>query len=170
MKLFVNIFLSSSPIKRPILQSAFSFTALLSHNLDICSSKFSLLSTSRPDNVTFFRRSQNLFIYHKLLRIFLLLFLSIIIALNFSVVTIMELSVKHCVAMFPSFSNSEISSFSELETQKIVLSSAKLVRSGFLIYMRRLFMNKLKKMGPMIEPCGTSDKSNSKIFYVLLTR
>ena len=60
--------------------------------------------------------------------------------------------------MFPSFSNSEISSFSELETQEIVLSSAKLWRSEFLIYMKRSFMNKLKRIGPRIEPCGTPDK------------
>ena len=44
----VYIFLSSNPVKYPILQSAFSCPALLLHNLDICSSKFSLLSTSRP--------------------------------------------------------------------------------------------------------------------------
>ena len=53
MKLFNNIFLSSNPIKGPNLQSAFSCPVLLLHNLDICSSKFSLLSTSRPNNVTF---------------------------------------------------------------------------------------------------------------------
>ena len=47
----------------------------------------------------------------------------------------MELSLNHCAAMFPSFSNSEIRSFSELETQEIALSSAKLWRSEFLIYI-----------------------------------
>ena len=62
--------------------------------------------------------------------------------------------------MFPSFSNSEISSFSEVETQEIVLSSAKLWRSEFLIYIKRSFMNKLKRIGPKIEPCGTLDTSN----------
>ena len=80
----------------------------------------------------------------------------------------MELSLKHCAAMFPSFSNSEISSFSELETQEIVLSSAKLWRSEFLIYTVRSFMNKLKRSGPRIEPCETPDKSNLEIQYVLL--
>ena len=53
MKLFINNFLSSNPNKCPILQSAFSCPALLLHNLDMCSSKFSLLSTSRPNNVKF---------------------------------------------------------------------------------------------------------------------
>ena len=53
MKLFINIFLTSNPNKWPILQSAFSCPALLLHNLDMCSSKFSLLSISRPNNVTF---------------------------------------------------------------------------------------------------------------------
>ena len=62
--------------------------------------------------------------------------------------------------MFPSFSNSEISLFSELETQEIVLSSAKLWRSEFLIYMKRPFMNKVKRIGPRIEPCRLPDKSN----------
>ena len=52
MKLFINVFLSFSLIKYPILQSAFSCPALLSYNLDIFSSKFSLRSTSRPYNVT----------------------------------------------------------------------------------------------------------------------
>ena len=52
-KLFIIIFFSSNPIKCPILQSAFSCPALLLHNLDIYSSKFNLLSTSRPNNVTF---------------------------------------------------------------------------------------------------------------------
>ena len=52
MKLFINIFLHSNPMC-PTLQSAFSSLALLLHNLDTCSSKFSLLSTSRPNNVTF---------------------------------------------------------------------------------------------------------------------
>ena len=72
----------------------------------------------------------------------------------------MELSLNDFVAMFSSFFNSEIRSFSELETQEIVLSSAKLCRSEFLIYMKRSFMNKLKRIGTRIEPCGTPDKSN----------
>ena len=50
MKLFINIFLSSNPLKCPILQSC---PVLLLHNLDICLPKFSLLSTSRPNTVTF---------------------------------------------------------------------------------------------------------------------
>ena len=72
----------------------------------------------------------------------------------------MELSLKHCVAMFPSFFNSEIRPFSKVETQEIVLSSATLHRTDFLIYMKKSFMNKSKRIGPWIEPCGTPDKSN----------
>ena len=36
MKLFINIFLSSNPLKYPILQSPFSCLAFLVHILDIC--------------------------------------------------------------------------------------------------------------------------------------
>ena len=69
--------------------------------------------------------------------------------------------------MFPSFSNSEISSFNKLETQETVLQSV-LWRSEFLIYMKRSFMNKLNRIGPRIQiracarawACGTPDKSN----------
>ena len=53
MKLFINIFLSSNPNKCSTLPSAFSCPALLLHNLDMCSSKFSLLSTFTHNNVTF---------------------------------------------------------------------------------------------------------------------
>ena len=168
MKLFINIFLSSNPNKCPILQSAFSCPALLLHNLDMCSSKFSLLSTSRPNNVTFSKEIITFLSIVSFSGLFFWFFLSVIIAWNFYGLTIMELSLTHCVAMFPSFSNTEIMPFSELETQDIVLSSAKLCRSELLIYIKRSFMNKLKRIGPIIEPCGTPDKSNWKILYVLL--
>ena len=72
----------------------------------------------------------------------------------------MELSLNHYAVMFPSFLNSEISLFSELETQEILLSSAKLWRSEILIYITRSFMNKLKRIVLRIEFGGTLDKSN----------
>ena len=62
--------------------------------------------------------------------------------------------------MFPLFSNSEIIPFSELETEEIVSPSAKLWSSEFLIYIKRSFMKKLKRIGPGIETYGTPDKSN----------
>ena len=147
MKMLINIFLSSDPIKCAIMQSAFSCHALSLHNLDICSWKFSLLSESRPNNQTF---SEEVMTFSSIVSFWGLnfwFFLSIIIAWNFSGLTFMELSLNHCVAMFPSFFNSEISSFSELETQEIVLSPAKLWSSEFLIYTKRSFMNKLKRIG-----------------------
>ena len=68
----------------------------------------------------------------------------------------MKLSLNRCVAMFLSCSNSEISSFSERETLEIMFSLAKLWGVQFLIYMKRSFMNKLKRTRPRIESCGTS--------------
>ena len=53
-------------------------------------------------------------------------------------------------------------------TPEIVFSSAKLWRSKFLIYIKRSFMNKLKRIGLRIEPCRTPDKINWKVLYMLL--
>ena len=155
-------------MKCPILQSAFICLALLLHNLHICSSKFSLLSTSRPNHVMFSEEVITFLSIVSFWGLFFWFFWSIIIAWSFSGLTIMELSPNHCVAMFPSFSNSEIRPFSELETQEIALSSAKLCRSEYLIYMKRSLLNKLKRIGLRIEPCRTPDKSNWKILYALL--
>ena len=168
MKLFINIFLSLNTIECSIRQSGFSCPVLLLHILDICSSKFSLLPNSRPSNITF---SEEIMTFVSIVIFWGLLFwffVSGIIAWNYSGLTIMELSLNHCVAMFPSFRNSEISLFSELETRETVLSAAKLCRSEFLIYIKKSFMNKLKRIRPRIEPCGTPGKINWKMLYVLL--
>ena len=86
---------------------------------------------------------------------------------NLSGFTIIMSSLNHCTA----FSDSEVKlliNFSrDFSVHEIVLSSAKLWKSAFLIHSKRSLMKMLKRMGPKIEPCGTPDNKTWKTLYVL---
>ena len=139
----------------------------LLYNLDMCSSKFSLLTTSRPNNVTFSEEEPFYISIVSFWGLFFWFFLSIIIAWNFPWLTIMELSLNHYVTIFPSFSNSEIRPFSELEMQEIVIVISKIVQVRVFDIHEKVICDKLKRIRPRIEPCRTPDKSNWKILCVL---
>ena len=64
-----------------------------------------------------------------------------------------------------SFSNTLMSSFILLLAVYIVLSSAKVASSLFLINKKQSFMTILNKMGPEIEPCGTPNKKYLKCAF-----
>ena len=64
-----------------------------------------------------------------------------------------------------SFFNTLMSSFILLLAVYIVLSSAKVASSLFLINKKQSFMTILNKMGPEIEPCGTPNKKYLKCAF-----
>ena len=104
-------FFPQNSIEYPIMQSAFICLTFLLDIFDICTSKFSLLSNYRSNNVRF---SKELMTFSSSIVSFGgSFFLSLIIAWIFSQLKLTELCLNHCVAVFPSFSNSEIGSFNE---------------------------------------------------------
>ena len=86
--------------------------------------------------------------------------LSNIIDWNFSGSAIMLFRLNQSTAFSDSSSKVVSSASFSLEIEKIVLSSAKLYISEFSSVVSRSFRNMLNKIGPKMEPCGTTEISN----------
>ena len=80
----------------------------------------------------------------------------------------MQLFVHHFIAHYDVFSNVLINSCNSLEKAEMVLSSAKLCKLAVLNQRSRSLIKMLKKIGPNMKPCGTSESNSSKRLCVLL--
>ena len=134
----------------------------------MCLSKFNLLSIPNPNSLTLFSELMCI-LYFIEVQLFYWFFLAIIISWNLSEFTIIMFSLNH----FTAFSDSDVKlliNSKDFSVHEIVLSSAKLCNSAFSIHSKRSLMKMLKRMGPKIHPCGTTDNKTWKTLYAVLVK
>ena len=89
-----------------------------------------------------------------------------IIDWNFPGLTIILFRLSQSKPFPDSFSKVIGSASFSFEIEEIVLSSAKLYISEFSGVVSRSFRNILNKIGPKMEPCGTTEISNWKVLRI----
>ena len=153
--------------KRFHMQIAFSWLLAFLQILETCVSRFSLLSISIPNNLTddSIVNSTPFIFNTDLLRSFLEL---IIIDWNLFRFTILLFVLNQFITVSHSFRDISKSSVKSLLPTYIVLSSSKFARSASLIKKNKLFIKRLKRISPRIDPWGTPEKRICKKLSVSL--
>ena len=126
-----------------------------------------LLSPKLFINIFFSSKPKYLFYLLRAFSWHALLLHRTMIAWNFSGFTIILFILNQPVSLFSSLYKYLISCDNVLDEDVIMLSSAKLCNSEFLVLMSRSFIKTLIKMVPSIDPWGTPDKRIWKILHVL---